>query len=76
MHEVTDRKSALAMAEILKTKSFRAGLLVDFMRRHAGHNCTMFTEHDDTVYNEFTGGSWDFKNEESEIFWKPDKSEK
>lgn len=34
------------------SNSFRAALLISFMWKHKGHNCTVFNEHDDELSEE------------------------
>lgn len=45
---VENRVDALKLADNIKEyDSFKAGLLVSFMSKHRGHNCTFLSEHDD-----------------------------
>lgn len=53
---VHTREDALDLAEYIKeTHSFRAALLCSFMKKHEGHNCT--------VWDDLTG--WDTFEEEN-----------
>ena len=50
MIAVETRDKAIELADRIKEfDSFRAALLVSFMWEHAGHNCTVFNEHDDDL---------------------------
>ena len=73
--EVDTRKEALEYAERLKEDSFRAALLVTFMREHAEHDCVFFTEHAG-IYEDISYGTerseW---REQSNQFWTEDGNE-
>ena len=65
---VENRGDALKFGEQIKKDSFRAGLLVSFMWKHRGHNCTVFSEH---MEHAFPGYADDIygEHEESGTFW-------
>jgi len=45
---IETREDALELGEYLKVShSFRAGLLASFMKKHAGHNCTVWDDCND-----------------------------
>jgi hypothetical protein len=47
--EVRERSDALALGVELQHEgsAFRCALLVSFLWQHKGHNCTVFSEHDE-----------------------------
>ena len=52
--------------------SFRSALLLSFLWKHSGHNCTVFSEHDD----DFSGlvsrpGEQPEYSEDGDTFWRP-----
>ena len=70
---VENRADALVFAGDIKKDSFRAGLLVSFLWKHRGHNCTVFNEHmgEHTfpAYMYDVDESCDNPHEESDVFW-------
>jgi hypothetical protein len=68
MRPAADRAEALDIANQIKERdAFRAALLVSFLWEHKGHNCTVFSEDDtaiseefDSLNNEQTGDGIDF----------------
>jgi hypothetical protein len=49
------RDEALLLEESIKRRyTFNAALLVSFMATHLGHNCTIFSEHDEELNRELS----------------------
>jgi hypothetical protein len=58
---IDTRKKALTYADNdIKKDSFRCGLLVSFLQKHKGHNCIVFDEQYDTLYEELPKEDIDF----------------
>ncbi len=70
LSDVKGREDALKLADELKKDSFRSALLISFMYEHKGHNCTVFSEHDDV--EPFHGDDdWaEGVQEQGDQFWK------
>jgi len=68
-HSVDGRKEALALTEDFKDRyAYRSVLLASFMAEHMGHNCTVFTEHMDSVSEELDPYHGNAKSDDRD-FW-------
>lgn len=71
-----NREQMIKLSEELKKTgwAFRSALLVSFMWKHKGHNCTVFSEHDEECeeLHPYDYDKHEYPRREKVDFWKPD----
>ena len=53
-YKIEDEEMAIEMQEDIKNGSFSVGLLVTFLMNHKTHNCILFTEQDEELYDDIS----------------------
>ena len=71
LRDVETRAAALELGEAMQKPgpAFRAALLASFMWEHKGHNCTVFSEHDEALSVELDPFYEDNGFKEDKDYW-------